>query len=145
MPSQSGGTQRRSQTFAGFLRMPCSTVFSGCPRVLVGNPSATICAPSLIRAAPAALSFPTGSLMERLVALLPTNLARDHRDDLISEIALAIYEGRVPEAHLEGHVMALIRRAFKTDHNPWGDVSLDTVIPGTELLRINIVSEGLWA
>ena len=65
--------------------------------------------------------------------------------DLISEIALAIYEGRVPEAHLEGHVMALIRRAFKTDHNPWGDVSLDTVIPGTDLLRINIVSEGLWA
>jgi hypothetical protein len=70
-----------------------------------------------------------------IVALPPMNLARDHR---------AVFEGRVPEAHLAGHVRALIRRVFKADQNPWGDLSLDTVISGTDILRINTVSKGLW-
>jgi hypothetical protein len=100
--------------------------------------------PSIIIAVPGGLRLPPGSLMERLVALLPKNLARDHRDDLIGEIALAVFEGRVPEASLEAHVRTLVRQSFKADHDPWGDVSLDTTIPGTELLRIDTVSEGLW-
>jgi len=32
---------------------------------------------------------------------------------------------------------------YRRDHDPWGDVSLDVPIPGTDLLRINTVSEGL--
>lgn len=98
----------------------------------------------LVEPAPASLRFPPGSLMERLVALLPKNLARDHRDDLISEIALAVFEGRVPEAELEAHVRVLVRRSFNADHDQWGDVSLDTTIPGTDLRRIDTISEGLW-
>lgn len=100
--------------------------------------------PSSIVAAPAALRLPAGSLMERLVALLPKNLARDHRDDLISEIAMVVFGGLVPEANLEANVRMLVRRSFKADHDPWGTISLDTPIPGTELLRIDTISAGTW-
>ena len=79
--------------------------------------------PSIIIEPVPSLSFPPGSLMERLVVLLPKNLARDHRDDLISEIALAAFEGRVLEPDLEAHLRQLIRSSFKVDHNQWGDLS----------------------
>ena len=82
--------------------------------------------------------------MERLVELLPKNLARDHRDDLISDIAMLVLEGRVPEVHLEANVRMLVRQSFKADHDNWGDVSLDTPLPGTDILRIETISEGLW-
>jgi hypothetical protein len=39
LPSQSGGTRRWSQTFVGSFWNACFTVFSGCPRLLVGSPS----------------------------------------------------------------------------------------------------------
>jgi hypothetical protein len=60
--------------------------------------------PAIISGAPIGLRLPVGSLMERLVALLPKNLARDHRDDLISDIAMLVFEGRVPESDLEANV-----------------------------------------
>ena len=82
--------------------------------------------------------------MERLVGLLPMNLARDHRDDLISEIALAVFEGRVPERDLEAHVRTLVRRSFRVDHDPWGDLSLDLPITGTTLRLGDTVTRGLW-
>jgi len=72
-----------------------------------------VAAPSIIVSASASLRFPPGSLMERLVALLPKKLARDHRDDLIGDIAMVVFEGRVPEASLEAHVRMLVRRSFK--------------------------------
>jgi hypothetical protein len=82
--------------------------------------------------------------MERLVTLLPKNLAKDHRDDLIGDIALLVLEGRVPEVHLEANVRMLVRRSFKADHDRWGDMSLDTPVPGTDMLRIDTISEGVW-
>jgi len=101
--------------------------------------------PSLIVPTSASLRLPHGSLMERLVALLPKNLARDHRDDLIGDIAMVVFEGRVPEADLEAHVWMLVRRSFKADHDRWGTVSLDTPIfeDGTITLG-DTVTTGLW-
>ncbi len=57
---------------------------------------------------------------------------------------MAVFSNLVPESHLEAHVRLLVRRSFKSDHNQWGDESLDTALPGTELLRIDTISEGLW-
>jgi hypothetical protein len=100
---------------------------------------------STIVAAPASLRFPHGSLMERLVALLPKNLARDHRDDLIGEIAMAVFGERIPEANLEAHVRVLVSRSFKADHNPWGDISLDAPIFRDGVTTfVDTVTTGLW-
>jgi hypothetical protein len=83
--------------------------------------------------------------MERLVALLPKNLARDHRDDLISDIAMLVFEGRVPEAHLEASVRMLVRRSFRADHNPWGDESLDAPIFADSTTTLgDTITTGLW-
>ena len=101
--------------------------------------------PSIIVAAPIGLRLPPGSLMERLVAMLPKNLAPDHRDDLISDIAMLVFEGRVPEANLEANVRLLVRRSFKTDHNPWGDVSLDAPVFADSTTKLgDTVTTGLW-
>jgi hypothetical protein len=101
--------------------------------------------PSIIVPAPASLRFPPGSLMERLVALLPKNLARDHRDDLIGDIAMAVFEGRVAEAGLDAHVRMLVRRSFKADHDRWGAVSLDTpIFSDTTITLGDTVTTGLW-
>lgn len=40
-----------------------------------------------------ALRFPVGSLLDRINTVVPRYLARDHRDDIIGEMALAVYEG----------------------------------------------------
>jgi hypothetical protein len=101
--------------------------------------------PSIIVAAPVGLRLPPGSLMERLVALLPKSLARDHRDDLISDIAMLVFEERVPEASLEANVRMLVRRSFKADHNPWGDESLDAPIFADSTTTLgDTITTGLW-
>jgi hypothetical protein len=83
--------------------------------------------------------------MERLVALLPKNLARDHRDDLIGDIAMAVFEGRVLETGLEAHVRMLVRRSFKADHDRWGTISLDVPIFGDGTITLgDTVTTGLW-
>lgn len=92
----------------------------------------------------AALRFPIGSLLDRINAIVPRHLSRDHRDDVIGEMALAVYEGRLDEADLQRRIREFVNTGYRRDHDPWGDLSLDTTIPGTELLRINTISEGLW-
>jgi hypothetical protein len=46
---------------------------------------------------------------------------------------------------LEAHVRRLVRQSFGADHDRWGDVSLGVAIPRTDVLRIDTISEGLWA
>jgi hypothetical protein len=58
---------------------------------------------------------------------------------------LAITKGRLEAADIQRKVRQFVNFVYRRDHNPWGDVSLDTAIPGTDLLRINTVSEGQWA
>jgi hypothetical protein len=101
--------------------------------------------PSVVIVAPALLRLPPGGLIERLVTLLPRNLADDHRDDLISDIAMLVLEGRVPEAHLDAQVRKLIRLSFKNDHDRWGPLSLDVPVfeDGTTTLG-DRVTAGLW-
>jgi hypothetical protein len=39
------------------------------------------------------LRFPVGSLLDRINAAASRHLARDHRDDMIGQMVLAVYEG----------------------------------------------------
>jgi hypothetical protein len=107
---------------------------------------ARIIVPALPKLPPltAVLRFPIGSLLDRINAVVPRHLSRDHRDDVIGEMALAVYEGRLDEADLQRRAREFVNAGYRRDHDPWGDVSLDTPIPGTDLLRINTISEGLW-
>jgi hypothetical protein len=92
----------------------------------------------------AALRFPIGGLLYRTNAVVPRYLSRDHRDDVIGEMALAVYEGRLAEADIARRTHEFVRAGYRSDHDPWGHVSLDAPIPGTDLLRIDTISEGLW-
>jgi hypothetical protein len=73
-------------------------------------------------------------------------LARDHRDDLIGEIALAVFSGRIPEADLDAHVRILVRHSFKADHDQWSQIdSLDVPLYEDSSVTLgDTVTRGLW-
>jgi hypothetical protein len=93
----------------------------------------------------AALRFPVGSLLDRINAVIPQHLSRDHRDDVIGEMALAVYEGFLLEADIERRFREFVNIGYRRDHDSFGSVSLDTpLFDGTDLRRIDLVSESVW-
>jgi hypothetical protein len=92
-----------------------------------------------------ALRFPLGSLLDRINVVVPRHLPRDHRDDVIGEMALAIYEGRLDEMDIQRRVRELVNAGYRRDHDRFGPLSLDVPIfedGGTTLGdRITV---GLW-
>jgi hypothetical protein len=92
-----------------------------------------------------ALRFPVGSLLDRINAFVPRYLSRDHRDDVIGEMVLAVYEGRLEEADIERCVRAFVNVGYRRDHDKYGPVSLDVPIfrEGATTLGERITT-GLW-
>jgi hypothetical protein len=92
-----------------------------------------------------ALRFPPGSLLDRINAAVPRHLPRDHRDDVIGEMALAVDEGRLDEADISRCVREFVNAGYRRDHDKCGPLSLDVPIfedGGTTLGdRITV---GLW-
>jgi hypothetical protein len=92
-----------------------------------------------------ALRFPVGSLPDRINTAVPRHLARDHRDDVIGEMVLAVYEGRLEEADIERRVGEFVNAGYRRDHDRFGPVSLDTpLFEGSALRRIDLVVESVW-
>jgi hypothetical protein len=91
------------------------------------------------------LRFPVGSLLDRINAVVPRYLSRDHRDDVIGEMVLAVYEGRLEEADIERCVRGFVNVGYRRDHDKYGPVSLDVPIfeEGTITLG-DMVTTGLW-
>ncbi|MGJ5136863.1 hypothetical protein ACQR1V_02655 [Bradyrhizobium oligotrophicum] len=93
----------------------------------------------------AALRFPLNSLLDRINRAVPRHLARDHRDDVIGEIALAIYEGRLNEIEIERRVGEFVNASYRRDHDRFGPLSLDVPLhesgPAT---LIDTITKGLW-
>jgi hypothetical protein len=93
----------------------------------------------------AALRFPIGSLLDRINAVVPRHLARDHRDDVIGEMALAVYEGRLEEADIERRFREFVNAGYRRDHDQYGPVSLDVpIFEGSEIRGIDRVTETIW-
>lgn len=93
----------------------------------------------------AALRFPLGSLLDRINAVVPRHLSRDHRDDVIGEMALAVYEGHLEEADIERRVREFVNTGYRQHHDKYGPVSLDT--PLFEDCTITLgdrITTGLW-
>jgi hypothetical protein len=93
-------------------------------------------APSIIRGA--------ADWIDRINAAVPHSLARDQRQDIISDMAEAVLAGRLPVTAIEARAGEFVRARFRADHNRWGDVSLDLPIVGTTLRLGDTVTRGLW-
>jgi hypothetical protein len=53
---------------------------------------------------------------------------RDHRDDVIGEMALAVYEGRLEETDIERRVREFVNVGYRREHDQYGPLSLDVPI-----------------
>lgn len=84
-------------------------------------------------------------LVERIKAAVPIYLQRDMRDDIISEITLAVIEGRIRASALDQHIKKFVNASFRDDHNKYGPLSLDMPAfeDGTTPL-VETISQGLW-
>ena len=67
-------------------------------------------------------------VIERINRAVPRHLTRDHRDDAISDMALAWLEGRLRDDDIERAAPKFVRDRFKLDHNKYGDLSLNVPI-----------------
>jgi hypothetical protein len=93
----------------------------------------------------AALRFPIGSLLDRINAVVPRHLPRDHRDDVIGEMAVAVYEGWLEEAHIQRRVREFVNAGYRRDHDKYGPLSLDVPIFGDSATTLgDRVTTGLW-
>jgi hypothetical protein len=84
-------------------------------------------------------------LLDRINAVVPRNLPRDQRDDIIGAMAAAVLEGNLRPDALVAGVRRFVSASFKSDHNRWGAVSLDTpAYRDSETPLIETISRGLW-
>lgn len=80
--------------------------------------------------------------------LMPRHLAKDHRDDVASDMWTAWREGRLRVEDMPRRSREFINRRYGTDHNSWGAISLDTPMfqDGSATLADVIPDSGrLWA
>jgi hypothetical protein len=83
--------------------------------------------------------------LDRINAVVPRYLARDHRDDIIGEMALAVYEGRLEEVHIERRVGEFVQAGYRRDHDKHKTVSLDVpLFDGSGLRGIDLITETIW-
>jgi hypothetical protein len=88
--------------------------------------------------------FPMGSLLDRISVVVPRHLARDHRDDTIADMVEAVLNGRLAEYDIRKRAREFINSVYDVNMIRWEMSRSTHPIPGTDLLRINTVSEGLW-
>jgi hypothetical protein len=94
------------------------------------------------------LRFSLGSLLDRINSSVPRHLARDHRDDVIGEMALAVYEGQLMECDIERRAREFVNAGYRREHNCFGAVSLDVPLfeEGKAALSDTISNEQrMWA
>lgn len=80
-----------------------------------------IAAPAIALRDPAVVA----RVMERIDIAVPRYLQRDHRDDVISDMTTAWLERRLRADDVEARTKEFVNARFKSDHNKWGDISLD--------------------
>lgn len=84
-------------------------------------------------------------LQARINELVPRYLPRDQRQDVISEITLAVLEGRFPESEIAAHIKKFVSASYRADHNRFGPLSLDMpAFREGEMPLVETISQGLW-
>lgn len=83
----------------------------------------------------AKIKFAQKSLYQTACDTVPRYLPRHIRDDVISEITLAVLEGTLAAEDIAKSAKKYLT-AWNRDFGSYGTVSLDAVIPGTENLRL---------
>jgi hypothetical protein len=92
-----------------------------------------------------ALHFPAGSILDRISAVVPRHLSRDHRDDVIADMVLAIYEGELEEADIGRRVREFVYAGYRRDHDRHRTVSLDEPLYEDSPIRlIDKIAAGSW-
>jgi hypothetical protein len=104
-------------------------------------------------AAPAVVSLNNPERAEHILVRInqavPCYLQRDHRDDVVSDMTYAWMEGRLRPDDIERRTIEFVRARFKSDHNKYGNLSLDVPIylDGTATLLDRLSTEvdtGYW-
>lgn len=99
----------------------------------------TVASPSIIRA--------TENIMDVIDAAVPRHLPKDHRDDVIQNVWLAVIEGRLKRSEIAARAREFVRAEYRLHHNRWGDRSLDVPIwidSATTLLDTLSTEQALW-
>jgi hypothetical protein len=77
--------------------------------------------------------------------LLYRDTSRDHRDEVIAEMALAFYDGSLAECDIEKRAREYGNRIYRQNHNQFGSLSLDVpLFHDSDLRRIDLVTENIW-
>jgi hypothetical protein len=83
-----------------------------------------ITAPAILHRDPARIE----NIIERINLAVPRYLQRDHRDDVASDMTYAWLEGRLRDEDIERCATEFVKARYETDHNKYGDRSLDVPI-----------------
>jgi hypothetical protein len=83
--------------------------------------------------------------MDVIAASVSLHLPKDHRDDVIQNIWLDVCRGRLKRHEIASRAMGYVRAEYRTNHNAWGDRSLDVPIwiDGKTTL-LDTLTRGLW-
>lgn len=79
-----------------------------------------IARPAIVRA--------TDDIMMMIRAAVPRYLPKDHRDDVIQNIWMAVLERRLKRSEIQERASDFIGAEYKVNHNKWGPCSLDAPI-----------------
>jgi hypothetical protein len=85
--------------------------------LIASRPSKPKIAAPTLPALVTARHFPAGSLLDRINAVVPRHLPRDHRDDVIADMVLAIYEGQLKEVDIGRRVREFVNAGYRRDHD----------------------------
>jgi hypothetical protein len=88
------------------------------------TPESIIAAPAISERSPAS----TERVMQRCAKAVARNLQRDLRDDVISDMVLAWRSGQLNARDIVCRAIEFERVRFRSDHNRYGDRSLDVPI-----------------
>ena len=75
----------------------------------------------LLRGVPSQSKIKSGSRSSDCInAAVPRHLSRDHRDDVIADMVLAIYEGELEEVEISRRVREFVYAGYRRDHDQHG-------------------------
>jgi hypothetical protein len=83
--------------------------------------------------------------MDEIQAAVPRHLSRDHRDDVIQNIWMAVVQRKVRRQDIPTKAREFVRAEYDENHNKWGDRSLDVRSTATLLDHLSSeVGTGFW-
>lgn len=96
-------------------------------------------------AGPAIIRRVDATFLQRLNEAVGRHLARDHRQDVMADMVEAFMRRTLSEADIERRASEFVNARYKTDHDKWGDASLDMpAFRDSETPLGATIERGLW-